>query len=175
MNRSKIFPIVLTLLILIIIIYLFVNIKQPYIECFNTVTDSYGIKIKENLKVNMDSRMITKINLEKAIMLPDEYLVNDDNFLDTIKYAVLKSYDYLDGSDIDVSKSGNKIIIKVIVDKDETLILNNISFTKSDDDSLQIKIINNIKDSSVVSLRISDNYSEGELISHMKNNGYKCR
>ena len=64
------------------------------------------------------------------------------------------------------------MIAQVVVDDDETLILNNIEFT--DDDDLQIKINSNTKAQDVVTLSIKDSYTEGEFMTHMKNNGYTC-
>ena len=40
---------------------------------------------------------------------------------------------------------------------------------------LQIKINPNTKSSDVVTLSINDKYTEGELMTHLKNNGYVCK
>ena len=65
-------------------------------------------------------------------------------------------------------------MLLLLVDKNnETLILNNIEFTNEDD--LQIKINANTKAKDVVTLKIKDAYTEGEFMTHMKNNGYSCK
>ena len=71
------------------------------------------------------------------------------------------------------SKTQNKVIARVEIDNDETIILNNIEFF--DNDELQMKINSNTKSSDVVTLKINDKYTEGELMTRLKNNGYSCR
>lgn len=165
-KKNRVFPIVITTLIIIIIIYLFVTVKQPYIECSKITTYDMGVTVREELKSSLDSNKISRIGLVKTITLP-----TDDN-INSIKYVIEESYDYL-GNKAKIIVEENKIIIKVEIGDDETVILNNISFV--DNDGLQIKIDNNTKSSEVVSLKISDKYTEGELMTRMKNNGYSCK
>lgn len=173
MNKLKksVFPITITIIIIIIIVYLFSNLKQPYVRCSSNNNLENNIKINENIKVYFDGRKINKIYLEKNINFGDEYNEKDIN---QIKNILKKSYSYLDKKIYKIIKSDNNINIVVDANNKETLILNNISFSKSSDNSLQTKIINNTKDSSVITLKVSDNYSPAEFISHMKNNGYTC-
>ena len=49
----------------------------------------------------------------------------------------------------------------------------NIKFTNVED--LQIKINANTKAKDVVTLKIKDAYTEGEFMTHMRNNGYSCK
>lgn len=165
-KKSKFFPMVITTAIIFIIIYLFVTVKQPYIECSKVTTSDMNVEIKEDLKANLDNNKISEIELVKTITLP-----TDDN-INSIKYVIEESYDYL-GSKAKITVNENKITIKVLVNDDETVILNNISFV--DNDGLQIKIDNNTKSSDVVTLKIEDKYTEGELMTRMKNNGYSCK
>ena len=51
--------------------------------------------------------------------------------------------------------------------------LKNIEF--NDNGDLQIKIDSNTKSSDVIALKVGDNYTEGELMTRMKNNGYSCK
>lgn len=67
----------------------------------------------------------------------------------------------------------NSVSVRVEIDKDETIILNNIEFV--DNGELQMRINSNTKSSEVVTLKIKDNYTEGELMTRMRNNGYSCR
>lgn len=170
-NKEYIFPIILTCLILVIIIYLFMNVKQPYIECNRSSTDEFGVKISEDLNVTLDGNKIDQMTLVKSIILPEKYL-QDDTYLDSIQYALKESYAYLGKSDFKVSKSEDRVIARVQISDDETIILNNIDFISSD---LKIKINPNTKSSDVVALKIGDQYTEGELMKRMSNNGYSCK
>ena len=108
----------------------------------------------------------------RKIVLPDKYLKND-KYLEEIREKLDNSYNYLDDEVVKVSKGTNYVIVEIEVEDDETLILNNISFT--DKDGLKIKINPNTKSSEVVTLKIDDKYTEGELMTRMKNNGYTCK
>ena len=88
-------------------------------------------------------------------------------------YSIKKSYAYLGKDKVKVSKLTDRVIVYVTVNKNETLILNNIDFENQD--SLVMKINSNTKSSDVVTLKVNDNYTEGELMTHLKNNGYTCQ
>lgn len=172
-KKSKIFPIIITVLLIVIIIYLFATVKQPYVECSKDTTNQLDIEIKEELKTNLDGNRISKIELTKIIILPEKYLSNNKKYLKTIKESLKVSYAYLGKNKVKFTEESNKIIMNIVIDKDETVILNNIEFVDNDD--LQIKINSNTKSSDVVTLKISDKYTEGELMTHLKNNGYSCK
>jgi hypothetical protein len=61
----------------------------------------------------------------------------------------------------------------VVIDDNETLVLNNIEFFENE--KLEIKINSNTRSSDVVTLSIGDKYTEGELMTKMKNNSYVCK
>jgi hypothetical protein len=172
-KKSMIFPVILTALIIFIIAYLFANLKQPYIVCSNSTTSDNGlnITITENLNATLDSNKISKMELTKTIVFPSKY---SDKTVDGIKYALKQSYDYLPKKDVKITSSDNKIIVKIIVSDDETIILKNLSFVE-DNGNLQAVIDVNTKSANVVTLKIGDSYSEGELMSHLKANGYSCK
>ena len=88
-------------------------------------------------------------------------------------FTLENSYDYLDSKKVNVTKMKNSVSVRVEIDKDETIILNNIEFI--DNGELQMRINSNTKSSEVVTLKIKDNYTEGELMTRMRNNGYSCR
>ena len=67
----------------------------------------------------------------------------------------------------------NKLIVTINVHNDELLLLDNIEFFVNDD--IQIHINSNTKSSDVITLKIGDNYSDGEFMKRMKNNGYSCK
>lgn len=170
-KKSKFFPIFITIIIIVIVIYLFANIEQTEVKCSKRTTDDLGITVVEELKTGLDGKKITEIKLKRSIILPEKYL-NDDKYLDYVEYTILKSYAYLGKNKVKVSKVNDRVIFYMDLTDNETVILDNISFGVNDD--LTININSNTKSSDVVTLKVRDSYSQGELITHMKNNGYKC-
>lgn len=171
-GKTPIFPVVLTVVMIVIIIYLFATVKQPLVVCEKRVVDDLGITISEQLDVTIDGNKIGKMELVKTIKLPDKYL-EDDKYLNSLMFTLENSYDYLDSKKVNVTKMKNSVSVRVEIDKDETIILNNIEFV--DNGELQMRINSNTKSSEVVTLKIKDNYTEGELMTRMRNNGYSCR
>ncbi len=172
LRRGRAFPIILTILLIIIIIYLFANIKQPYVVCTKETTNDLGIEINENIQVTLDGNKIQKMDLTKTLIFPEQYLKQEDNYLNSMHYIIENSYEYLPSDTVTIKQESDRIIANIVVDQDETVILNNIEFENIDD--LQIKINANTKAQDVVTLSINDNYTEGEFMTHMKNNGYTC-
>ena len=164
LKKGRVFPMILTIILIIIIIYLFATIKQPYVVCNKTTTNESGIEVDEKIQVTLDGNNIKKMDLTKTIILPEEYLSEEDNYLN--------SYAYLPKKTVSISQESDRIIAHIVVDDDETLILNNIEFTNND--KLELKVNANTKAKDVVTLKIKDSYSEGEFMTHMKNNGYSC-
>lgn len=171
-DKNKMSPIIMTVLIIIIIIYLFATIKQPDIKCSNSINDNLGINIKEEISSKLEGNKLQKIELKKEIILPENYLKND-KYLDSIKFSLEKSYDYLDKEKVKVTKKNDRVVATILIDKNETIILNNIEFLNTND--LQIKINTNTKSNDVITFSIGDNYTEGELMARMRNNGYSCK
>ena len=172
-RQGRVFPIIVTVLLISIIIYLFATIKQPYVECIKTETTEQGIQIAENLKVTLSSNNIENMDLTKTIILPENDTEEENSYLDSIKFAIENSYEYLPKKAVEITRDSDRVIAHVVVDDNETLILNNIEFTN--EDNLQIKINANTKAKDVVTLKIKDSYTEGELMTHMRNNGYSCK
>ena len=172
MKKNMIIPSIVTVLMLVVTIYLFASIKQPYVECSKRTTDNLGIVVNENLVITLSNNKISKMHVTKKIILPAKYL-NDDSYLEEIKQALIKSYSYLSSEVVTVSRGTNYLLVDINTLKDETIILNNISFI--DVDGLQIKINPNTKSSEVVTLKIKDKYTEGEVMTKMKNSGYVCK
>lgn len=171
-RRNMIVPSIITVLVLVVIIYLFASFKQPFIECDRKATDSIGVTISENLVTELDNNKIGKMILTKKFVIPDKYLV-DNYYLEQLKLDLEKSYEYL-GSDIaKVSMGSNYVMVKIEVEDNETLILNNVSFREQD--GLKVKINPNTKSGEVVTLKIRDKYTEGEFMTRMKSDGYHCR
>ena len=171
-SKSKFFPVMITVIILFIVIFLFANLKQSNVTCTKRSTDDLDITIVEKLDATLDGNKIWELKLTKTIILPNKYLIDDDKYLEYIKTIIQKSYAYLGKGKVKFSKLTDRLIVYVEVKDGETLILNNIDFI--DEDDLVIKINPNTKSSEVVTLKVSDNYTEGELMTHLKNNGYSC-
>ena len=171
-NKGKGLPIIITIFMIVIIIYLFATVEQPLVVCEKRSKNDLDIVVSEVLETTLDSNEIRKMVLVKTIILPDEYLV-DDTELDSIMFALEKSYQYLGDDKFTITKSEDRIIVRVEVEDDETLILNNIEFF--DNDGLQMRINSNTKSSDVLTLKIDDDYTEGEFMTRLKNNGYHCK
>ena len=170
-NNGRAFPIVLTILIIGIIVYLFATIKQPYVECNRQFTDDLGIVVKENIVTTFGGNKIETMKDTKTINLPDEYAKK--KYVDSIKFSLENSLDYLGSKKVKYEVFNNKVVARITIDKDETVILNNIEF--NDNDGLQIKINSNTKSSEVVTLKIGENYTQGQFMTRLKNNGYVCK
>ena len=91
LKKGRAFPIIITVILIIIIVYLFANIKQPYVECSNTTTNSLGIEITENIKVDLSNNNISKMDLTKTIVLPENYLTEEKNYLSTCSFSALNT------------------------------------------------------------------------------------
>lgn len=172
-KQGRVFPIIVTVILISIIIYLFATIKQPYVECSKTQTTEQGIQIVENLKVALSNNNIQKMDLTKTIILPGNETEKENSYLDSIKFAIENSYEYLPKKAVKITQDSDRVMANVVVDNNETLILNNIEFTGEEE--LPIKINANTKAKDVVTLKIKDAYTEGEFMTHMRNNGYSCK
>ncbi len=170
-SKGKGLPIIITVMLIAIIIYLFATVEQPLVVCEKKVKNDLDITVSEVLETTLDSNEIRKMVLVKTIILPDEYL-GDNNQLDNIMFILDKSYEYL-GDKVTITKSKDRVVVKVVVEDEETIILNNIEFF--DNEGLQMRINSNTKSSEVLTLSVDDNYSEGEFMTRLKNNGYHCK
>ena len=160
--------VILSFLILMIIIYLFINFKQETITCFSTTTYD-DVTVSENLVANFSGNSISSMTLTKKIKVSDKYA--DTKHINQIVNALEKTLGYL--KDVDYSTSSNSVTVTINTTSKDVLLLKNIEFISNDD--LEIKIDSNIKSSNVIALKVGDNYSESELMKRMKNNGYSCK
>ncbi len=169
-RKSMTFPIIITFVFIVIIVYLFANLKQSQVTCEKTKSFDQDIRVKEELVAGTDGKKINSINLTKTIILPEKF--SDQTHFNSIKFALEKTLDYL-GDSVKYSFNDNKIIVKINVNKNEIVLLDNIEFFVNND--LQIKINSNTKSSDIVALSVGDNYTDGELMKHFKNRGYTCK
>ena len=166
--KGKIIPITFTVLIIIIFIYFFASIKQPIVVCDKVLEDDLGIVVFEELSTTIDGDDIDSMKLVKTITISNKYI----NDIDNIIFRLKKAYAYLDDA-VSIVTEENKIVIVIEILDYDTIILDNISFYE--DNGLIINVNSNTKSNDVVALKIGEEYTEGELMTRLKNKGYSCR
>ena len=170
-RKSMTFPIILALIFIMIVIYLFATIQQSQVTCQKTKTFDGDIRLIEDIVAVTDGKEIDSMSIVKTIILPEKY-TQDDVHLKSIQYALDNTLEYL-GKNVKYSFGEDRVIVKINVQKDEIVLLNNIDFLVNDD--IQVKINSNTKSSDVITLSVGDNYTDGELMTRLKNNGYTCK
>ena len=171
-RRSKTLPIIITLIFIVIIIYLFMNLKQSKVSCQKSKAYDGGITVKEVVETTTDSKKINSMKITKTIYFADRYKNNIDS-LDEIKNAIKNTLDYL-GKKVTYNVMDDRIIIEINVSNDELVLLDNINFVDNGG-KIEVIIDTNTKSSSVVALAVGDNYTDGELMKRLKNRGYTCK
>ena len=167
---SRLFPIILGFLILGIIIYLFMTVEQKSVTCSNSYKSS-DVTISERVTATIDGNKVTHMSVTKTIILP-EGKANEEN-INSVKSTLESSLSYLGHDSFTITTGINKVSVDIDLDDGKTIILNNISFLDSKD--LVMKVNPNTKSSEVITLTVGDNYTEGEFMTHLKNNGYTCK
>lgn len=170
-RKSMTLPVIITLIIIGIIVYLFANIKQTEVTCVKNNLFDDNVRVNEEVTAVIDNKRIDELIIEKKIILPEKYL-KDDTYLNSIKYSLEETLEYL-GDKASVTVRDDRVTVKINVKKNEVVLLNNISFNVNDD--LQIEVDSNTKSSNVVTLSVGDNYTDGEFMKRLKNNGYTCK
>ncbi len=170
-RKSMKLPIVLAFLFIIIIVYLFATIKQSHVTCDKTNTFDSNIRLQEHIDTTFDGKKITSMDVTKTIILPEKY-TRDNSRLNSIQFALEKTLNYL-GKHVTYSVRDDRIITRIQVDKNQLILLDNIEFIVNDD--IEIKINSNTKSSDVILLKVGDNYTDGEFMKRLKNNGYTCK
>jgi len=171
MKKKMLFPLIITSIFIIIMIYLIINIKQENITCIKETTDNLSINLEETIYVELKQNKISNMKLVKEINLPSN--LNKEENISKIKDELSYNYEYLGKDKLHFKINDNIITSIVEVNKNETLILDNISFS-NDDNIFNIKINPNTKDENVITLKVGDEYLDGEFMIYMKSFGYKC-
>ena len=169
-RKSMTLPVILTFIVISIMVFLFVNFKQTEIVCEKSTSYDLDTKVIEDVIVTLDGKSIINMNITKKIVLPDKY--NNDNKIDEIKYYLDNTLSYL-GSRVSYTSTDYGLLININISDNKLILLDNISF--SDNGDLEINIDSNVKSSDVVVLSVGDNYTDGELMKRLKNNGYSCK
>ncbi len=163
-------PIAITLILIVIIIYLFSTIKQTHVVCQKSKIMDAGIRINEKIESILDNKGIKRLTVVKKIILPEKF--SNEKYLKSIEFSLKRTLDYL-GDKVNYIVDKDMIIIQIDSDKNEIILLDNIDFFDNGD--LEIKINSNTKSTDLVALRVGDNFTVGNLMKKFKNNGYVCK
>lgn len=172
-SKKKItMPTIITIIFICIIIYLFTNIKQSKVVCEKTTTFDSDIKLEETVVSFIDNKNIRSLFVQKKILLPENFNKKEEN-INLIKNTLEYHLDYL-GDNVTYSIDENSVVADIKVNNNELVLLDNIELFDNDGE-LNISINPNTKSSDVVSLKVGDSYTDGELMKRLKNNGYYCK
>ena len=169
-RKSMTFPIIIALIFIIIIISLFVSIKQTEVICSNSTSFDSGIKLDEKIVAEIDGKKISSMEVTKIIYLSEKY--RDEESVSNIMESLKRTLDYL-GDNVKYSVSEDKIVVTINVNKDEIILLDNIDFSLKNNTFIDIN--SNTKSSDVITLKVGDSYTDGEFMQHMKSKGYSCK
>ena len=167
-RKSRKLPIIITFIILAVIVYLFVRIKQTEVTCQKTYNFESGIYLKEKVVATLDGKEIDKLSVTKTIYLSQKY-TNDEKFINDIKDNLDRTLSYL-GDKARYSVLNDRVVIEIKVSKDEVVLLKNISFNENG-----IVVNSNTKSSDVLTLTVGDDYTDGEFMNTLKSLGYSCK
>ena len=167
-RKSRKLPIIITFIIIAVIVFLFARIKQTEVVCEKTYSFDSGISLKEKIVATLDGKEINKLDVTKTILLPEKY-IKDENYIEDIKNNLDRTLSYL-GEKVSYSFLDDRIVIEISVNKNEVVLLKNISF-----DDKKIIINSNTKSSDVVTLTVGDDYTDGEFMKALKGYGYSCK
>ena len=171
-NKGRAFSVIITCVIIMLIIYLFASLQQPYITCSKSITTDLGIRVVEELGTSIEGKKINKMRLTKIVVFPAKY-IKDDKYINDLKSMLERHYDYLGKDKISYSVMDDRLVVEIEVSNlEDALVLNNIKFY--DTGELEIFINSNTRSSEVVTLRVGDKYSEGQFMTKMKGSGYVC-
>jgi hypothetical protein len=162
-------PITVVAIIICIIFYLIASTDQPNVTCSISRSDDLNIEIQETVKTKLSSRKIIELNIKKEYVFPKK--LNKDANINMLKNLLDNSLEYL-GDDQDVYTKDNVVTVNIITKKKNPVLLDNVEFTMND--GLSIKVNTNTK-SDVTKLSVGEEYSEGELLTYLKNRGYSCQ
>ena len=170
-RKSMRLPIIMTIMIICVIVYLFTNIKQTTVVCHKTKTYESNIQLSESITASIENKRIENMDIVKTITLLDK--TKKEQKLNKIKDALDQSLEYL-GKSYDITITENSVVAHIQVDEKELVLLDNIEFSDTNGD-FNIKIDVNTKSSSVISLKVGDNYTDGELMKRLKSKGFTCQ
>lgn len=169
-RKSMTFPIIIALIFIVIIISLFASIKQTEVICSNSTSFDSGIKLVEQVVAEIDGKKISRLHVTKTIYLSEKY--RNDESITEIKDSLDRTLSYL-GDKVKYNVTDDKIIVTIDVNKNEIILLDNIDFSLKNNAFIHIN--SNTKSSDVITLKVGDEYSDGEFMQKMKSMGYSCK
>lgn len=167
-GKNRTLPVVFTLIVIMIIVSFFANIKQTEIVCEKTKKFDKNIYIHEKIISKIDGKKIDRLLITKTISFPEK--LGNKEYIDSIKESLDRTLEYLEDK-VKYTIEDNQIIINIDVSKNEVVLLDNISFLQDS----EIRINSNTKSEEVITLTIGDNYTDGEFMQYMKSKGYSCK
>lgn len=163
-------PIIFTFIILAIMVYLFSSIKQTKVFCEKTTSFDSDTRIQEEVEAVVDGKKIDSLEITKIVSLPEKYASNP-TYVNQLLDSFNRTLGYL-GDSVKYTIGENRIVVKIIVNHNELVLLDNIRFNPNN--NYQMVINSNTKSSEVIALKVGDSYTEGELMIRLKNEGYSC-
>ncbi len=171
-RKSMKLPIIITFLIICFIVYLFTAIKQTTVSCHKTKIFDSNVQLTESLEASIENKKISNLDIIKKITIPEKYLKKDQTIIE-MKETIEKTLEYL-GKSATVEIRDNSIIVHIKVNNQELVLLDNIKLVDNNG-VLTMDIEVNTKSSNVISLKIGDSYTDGELMHRLKSKGYSCQ
>ena len=170
-KKSRKVPFIIVFIIVCIVVYLFANLKQSEVTCEKTSIFDSNISVKEKVITTINNQDITSLKITKTIILPEKY-TKDNTYINEIKEELNKKLEYL-GNKVKYTIENNRIIVDIDVHNNEVVLLDNIKFNTSND--FKVIINSNTKSKDVITLKIGDDYTDGEFMKRLKKDGYSCK
>lgn len=152
-------------IILFIIIYFFVIVKQKIITCNKTKLEE-NVKIEENVELYLDKKL-KKVIVNKKILLPTR--LSDKKTKEKIVKRLNQTFSYIGDDNYKIYEEKKIINLDINVMNNNLVILDNLSY-KND-----LLVNSNTKSSKVITLETGLKYDEYKLISKLKSKGYSCK
>ena len=78
-RKSMKLPIIITFIFILIIVYLFMNLKQSKVVCESEKSFDGGFRVKEEIESVTYGKKINTLNVTKTIYMADRYVNNSDS------------------------------------------------------------------------------------------------
>ena len=164
-RRSMKLPIIIVFIFIVIVVSFFTSIKQKEVTCRKRKEFS-NVVVDEVVISKIDSKRIRSIDVTKTIYFNGNHNSKD---IEKVVDSLDNTLSYLDKK-VKYTISEDKIIIHINVNKNEVVLLDNIIFN-----NLEVKVNSNTKSSDVITLKVLDNYTDGEYMKRLKGKGYRCK
>lgn len=166
--KFMVLPLVVGVFIIISLFIVIANMKSPYVECNLKVKDSLGIVRKENVRSNFKNNYISNMEITKTYIFPNKYNKNIKSV-----YEDLDRVNKYLGNSYSLSMIDNKIILKIKINKEKPIILDNIRFY--DQNGFSYNLNYNTKAIDALSVSVGDLYDEIDFTLELSSRGYSCK